>query len=233
MVSIKLSQLLSFKQVSALQTHKRKTAPHRRFTSKKAKQVFSLSRWLHIYISCALFTLLLFFCITGVTLNHLDWASHNAAKQQSYSLPSELVTLTENDEYPIKKIQHFVEAKLGLKNPRSIDLALDLGEITYDFSLPSGYAFVTVFLDDQFMEVESVHGGLLAILNDLHKGRHSGEAWSWVIDISAILMGLFTLTGIIILLQNAKHRRQALWVLMMGSLTPVAIYFIAVPHLSI
>lgn len=232
MESIKLPHLLNFKQVSAAKHKPFKSKANRRFTSKKAKQMFSLSRWLHIYISCALFTLLLFFCITGITLNHLDWATHNDADIKSYPLPEDLVVLSADDDYPIKKIQHFLEAKLGLKKPKSIDFALDIGEITYDYPLPSGYAFVTVFLEDKSMEVESVHGGLLAILNDLHKGRHSGIVWSWVIDITAVLIGLFTFTGIIILLQNAKHRRQALWVLMMGSFTPVVIYFIAVPHLS-
>lgn len=37
--------------------------------------------------------------------------------------------------------------------------------------------------------------GLVAILNDLHKGRDSGKPWAVVIDISAILLTLVSLTG--------------------------------------
>ena len=199
--------------------------------SKKAKRLFSLSRWLHIYISSALFSLLLFFCITGVTLNHPSWASREPANTIVLELPIELTNLQTNEEYPLKKIQSFVEKNTGLTAPRSVDLAMDMGEITYDYPLPSGYAFVTVLLEEQIAEIEHVQGDWLALLNDLHKGRHSGEVWAWLIDISAILMALFTLTGIIILLQNAKHRRQAFYLLAIGSVTPVLIYLFAVPRL--
>lgn len=224
--------LLRFKRVTAVNVKAAKNRKiTRRFTSTKAKRMFSFFRWLHIYISCALFSLLLFFCITGVTLNHLDWVSDEPAQITSFTLPSALTQLSENAEYPMKKIQTYVEKKIGLSNPRSIDYSLDLGEITYDFLLPSGYVFVTIILEEQLMEVESVHGGLLALLNDLHKGRNSGEVWSWVIDISAILMGMFTITGLLILLQNSKYRRRAFFILLLGSFTPIVLYFLAVPRI--
>jgi len=197
----------------------------------KAKRLFSLCRWLHIYISSALFSLLLFFCVTGITLNHPDWASSRSTDSKSITLPSTLSQTINSEEYPLKKIQAFVEEQTGLAEPRSIDLALDIGEITYDYPLPSGYVFVTVLLEEQLIEIEYSQGGWLALFNDLHKGRHSGSVWSWLIDLSAALMLLFTLTGIIILLQNAKHRRQALYILLIGSMTPVLLYLFAVPRL--
>lgn len=30
-----------------------------------------------------------------------------------------------------------------------------------------------------------------AVLNDLHKGRNTGEIWKWFIDITALLMVVF------------------------------------------
>ena len=197
--------------------------------STQAKQVFSLSRWLHIYISCALFTLLLFFCITGITLNHANWAGKASTHVESFTLPGHM-TKQINGEYPLVKIQRFLESKTGLSSPRSIDIALDISEITYDYPLPAGYAFITVFLAENQVEIEQSTGSLLALLNDLHKGRYSGALWSWVIDLSAVLMALFTLTGIIILFQNAKHRRKASLVLLLGALTPILIYLFAVPR---
>jgi len=202
-----------------------------KFRTPKAKRLFSLSRWLHIYISSALFSLLLFFCVTGITLNHPDWASGSTTNDHSIALPTVLSQTSANEEIPLKKIQRFVEEQTGLTQPRSVDLALDIGEITYDYPLPSGYAFVTVILEEQLVDIEYSQGGWLALFNDLHKGRHSGAVWSWLIDLSAALMVLFTLTGIIILLQNAKHRRQALYILFIGCLTPVLLYLFAVPRL--
>lgn len=198
--------------------------------STKAKRMFSFCRWLHIYISCALFCLLLFFCITGVTLNHPGWTAATQTEIQSITLPKS-ISLDEKGEYQIKSIQHFIEKKTGLSSPKNVDIAFDIGEITFDYPLPSGYAFVTVILADDIVEVEQASNGFIGLLNDLHKGRHCGNFWSVLIDVSAILMAFFTLTGVIILLQNAKHRKQAFMVVLLGSITPIAIYLLAVPRL--
>ena len=102
-----------------------------------------------------------------------------------------------------------------------------------DYPLPAGYAFVTVILEEQLVEVAYKKGSFIGLLNDLHKGRYSGKLWQWLIDISAGFMLLFSITGLVILLQNAKHRRLASWLVIMGTFTPVFLYFIAVPRITI
>lgn len=223
--SLKSSALLD-NQAKAPQQHSR----NHWLRSTKAKRLFSFCRWLHIYISCALFCLLLFFCITGVTLNHPNWTADTHTEIHSIALPKS-IALDDNGEYQIKSIQRFIENKTGLSSPRSVDIAIDMGEITYDYPLPSGYAFVTVILAENIIEIEQASNGFIGLLNDLHKGRHSGNFWSVVIDASAILMSFFTLTGLIILFQNAKHRKQAFIIVLLGSITPIAIYLLAVPRL--
>lgn len=200
----------------------------------QAKRLFSLCRWLHIYISTALFSLLLFFCVTGITLNHPQWGTSSLENTIELPLPNHInQTIAGNDELPIKAIQQFIEWHTGLTNPRNIDVMPDLGEITYDYPLPAGYAFVTVLIEEALVEIAYKEGTFIGLLNDLHKGRHSGEVWQWLIDISAALMLLFTFTGLFILLQNAKHRRKSLLVLLLGSLTPVLMYLIWVPRLAL
>jgi hypothetical protein len=196
----------------------------------KAKRMFSFCRWLHIYISCALFLLLLFFCITGVTLNHPEWTGSTQTEIQQIALPNAVI-FDDDGEYRIKSIQAYIEQSFNLSSPRSIDIAMDMGEMTFDYPLPAGYAFVTVIIEENIVELEYASNGFLGLLNDLHKGRHSGYVWSLVIDISAILVAFFSLTGVVILLQNAKHRKQAFLVILLGSITPVAIYLLAVPQL--
>lgn len=213
------------------QQHQLPLNKKRRFSSPKARRMFSFCRWLHIYVSCALFSLLLFFCITGITLNHPDWASTKPEQVRYLDLPSHLRLTEYTQEYPVKKIQSYIESKTGLSHPRSVDLALEFGEITYDYPLPAGYAYVTVLVEEQTIEIEHVEGDILALMNDLHKGRHSGQVWSWLIDLSALLMMFFTLTGLFILFQNTKHRRHALYIVCTGIVTPLAIYWLAVPRL--
>ena len=60
-----------------------------------------------------------------------------------------------------------------------------------------GYA-ADAFIDREtghYTVTQSYHG-LVAILNDLHKGRDTGPAWSILIDVSAILLTLISLTGL-------------------------------------
>lgn len=112
----------------------------------------------------------------------------------SFVLP-ESITTQAGCEYQLRKIQAFLENKTGLSSPRSIDVALVIGEVTYDYPLPAGYGFITVFLEDRQVEVEQSSGSFLALFNALHKGRYSGAAWSWLIDISAIINGVIYLNG--------------------------------------
>ena len=46
-------------------------------------------------------------------------------------------------------------------------------------------------------ELTETRMGFFAVLNDLHKGRDTGSAWARVIDLSAVLMTLVSLTGLL------------------------------------
>ena len=45
-------------------------------------------------------------------------------------------------------------------------------------------------------DVTETRMGVVAIINDLHKGRDTGPAWAQIIDLSAILMMLVSITGL-------------------------------------
>ena len=57
--------------------------------------------------------------------------------------------------------------------------------------------------------------GMVALINDLHKGRDTGIPWSVVIDLSAVLMAVSAITGLV-LLYSIKRKRVA------GTLTALA-----------
>nr|WP_283106231.1 PepSY-associated TM helix domain-containing protein [Shewanella saliphila] len=189
---------------------------------------------MHIYISAAVFSLLIFFCVSGITLNHPSWSDSNETQVVEVELPQELIEkVQQQQELPLNAIQHFVEQKTGLHSPRNIDVLVDTAEITYDYPMPAGYTFVTVYVDDNLIEIEFRKDGFVSLINDLHKGRHSGMFWSGLIDISAILMLLFSLTGLFILLQNVKHRSNALVIFGLGTVAPILFYLLVVPRLSL
>ena len=68
------------------------------------------------------------------------------------------------------------------------DFRVDDAECMVTFKGP-GYA-ADAFIDrdsGQYTLTQSFHG-FIAMLNDLHKGRDTGLAWSVLIDVSAIVL---------------------------------------------
>lgn len=196
-----------------------------------ARRWFNYCRWIHVYLSTALFSLLIFFCLTGIFLNHTDWfQTKTDPTRKTIPLPQKLATQLANPEKPpLEEMKAFIRQETGLFDARKIDMDLEFGEWTFDFPLPAGYAFITVKAEEATMEIESQEGTLIAIMNDLHKGRHTGKSWSWVIDISAVLLCLLSVTGLFILFQQAKWRLSGLALVILGTILPLLIYAVWVP----
>ena len=52
--------------------------------------------------------------------------------------------------------------------------------------------------------------GAVAVLNDLHRGRDAGKAWTWLIDISGGFLVIVAFSGLALLLFMKKTRQAAL-----------------------
>ncbi len=59
-------------------------------------------------------------------------------------------------------------------------------------------------------ELTETRMGFFAVLNDLHKGRDTGKARAWMIDLSAVLMTLVSLTGLLLIFFLQKKRFSGL-----------------------
>jgi len=191
----------------------------------------------HIYVSTALFSLLIFFCVTGLLLNHLPWISNDGKLTgvKEGSLPKIVTRVFNKDKLPTSAllvIQPYLSQRYKLDELASFDWDKDANELILDYPVPAGYALVIIDTHLLNYSIEYQQANMLSILNDLHKGRHSGAVWSWIIDITAVLVCIFSFTGLIILFQNKKKRRFGLWLTLLGSITPVIIYCLFVPRLS-
>lgn len=199
--------------------------------NRKSKRIFTIARWLHVYSSSAFFGLLIFFCLTGIILNHPEWEiGERQDGVETHELSGQLANrLRENPSANLEPLQAHLGKTLGIFNPKEINVDLEMNEITLDYPVPAGFGFVTVFIEHGYYELEFQQGSFLMLLNDLHKGRHSGDVWGTLIDVSAVVMIVFALTGSFVLLQNPKYRSKGGWFLLLGLLTPVGIYLIWVP----
>lgn len=196
-----------------------------------------MCRVIHIYVSTALFSLLIFFCVSGLLLNHLSWIS-DAGKISGVKaghLPTEVIGTDHKALSAVNTvalIAPYLSDTYQLNELSSFDWDKDVNELILDYPIPAGYALVVINTTTFDYYIEYQQANLLSVLNDLHKGRHSGKVWSWVIDISAVFICLFSFTGLFILFQNKKKRQFGLWLTLLGSVTPIIIYYFFIPRLS-
>jgi hypothetical protein len=106
------------------------------------------------------------------------------------------------------------------------DFRIDDSQIGVSFKGP-GYA-ADAFINRQTgaYELTKTSAGLVGIINDLHKGRDTGAGWSVFIDISAILLTLVSLTGLLLLLFLKRRRLSGLIVATCGLLIAWLVYII-------
>lgn len=91
---------------------------------------------------------------------------------------------------------------------------------------PGGDAWLRVGLDDGEVEYELTERGWISWLNDLHKGRHTGPAWSWFIDIFAAACLVFSITGLLILKFHAANRPLVWPMVGLGVIVPILLALI-------
>jgi hypothetical protein len=71
--------------------------------------------------------------------------------------------------------------------------------------------------------------GVVAVINDLHKGRDSGFAWSVVIDVTAILMVLVSVTGIVLIFYLKRRRFSGIVTAVVGTILVALVFVLWVP----
>ncbi|MCP5024906.1 MAG: peptidase [Actinomycetia bacterium] len=183
------------------------------------------ARWLHVYTSMIALLIVLFFGITGITLNHPDWTFGDAT-----SLTTTSGTLTADPTFDDGTIDWLtiseeIRANYDIKGSVS-NFGITGTEGTITFVNP-GYSADLFFdtTDDSF-DLTVEEQGFVAVMNDLHKGRDSGSAWSWVIDVSAGFLVAISLTGLVMQFFLRKRRRSALIAAFVGGLISIVLIWI-------
>lgn len=174
------------------------------------RSVLTVSRTVHVYLSLALLLMLVFFAITGITLNN--------PTRFTGAAEVETLTLEELPELPRNADNQIIDSpELANFVREQFDIRLDLATLSHedefliiDYQAP-GHATV-LEIDQELNEavVERTDFGLVAMLNDLHKGRHVDVLWSWLIDISGVLTVIFSIAGLVLLLPNQRRLKKVL-----------------------
>jgi len=187
------------------------------------------SRWLHIYLSMFSFIILLFFAVTGITLNHTEWF---ADQQKTITIKGELnqdwVSVEDTAKIAKLSIVEFLRNTHGIKGSVG-EFSIDESQCTISFNGPGYTADAFVNREDGSYEISETKTGIWGVMNDLHKGRDAGKTWAWLIDVSAVLMVLVSVTGLIMLFFLKKKRVSGVLTIILGGLISYLIYRIFVP----
>jgi len=159
---------------------------------------------------------LIVFAATGITLNNAAWIeARPATTRMNAVMPEPMLNLlaetagalsnTRNKGPLPARAEHWLDQQFHIQIAgRSAEFSAD--EVYVSLPEPGGDAWLAVDLISGDVEFERTVRGWIAYFNDLHKGRHTGTAWSWFIDVFAIACLIFAITGLFLLKLHAKNR---------------------------
>lgn len=209
-----------------------KLNPARNTPNKKILRKRSWSgwmRWLHVYLSMFSFGVLLFFAVTGITLNHTEWFSNSQhSSRKTGQLNPAWVKGADTTSISRLEIVEFLRQTENLHGYVS-DFLPDEYQVTLSFKGPGYMADVFINRENGQYEINLTESGWVGIANDLHKGRDSGKAWSRFIDISALLMIVVSLTGLLLIFFLKKKLPSGMILLGLGIILAILVYLAWVP----
>lgn len=166
---------------------------------------------------------MLLFTITGITLNHAS------------AIPAIPVVTTTDLRAPSPALAALQSAPKDLDGRHPLPAPLEAwlasqfhapagaigewspSEVYVSLPRPGGDAWVTIDRASGAVHYEHTSRGWISYFNDLHKGRHTGAAWSLYIDVLAVACLVFAFTGLV-LLQVHAAKRPSTWPLVAASL---------------
>ena len=177
---------------------------------KRAFWLKHLYRW-HWISSAACLVGMLLFAVTGITLNnaaHIE--SQPVVSTKTATVPNTLLnqikTAPTDDKAPLPEATaEWLSNTLEIVLP---DVPAEWSEEEVYLSLPrpGGDAWLTINRINGEVNYELTKRGWVSYLNDLHKGRNTGTAWSWFLDVFSVAALIFSITGLCMLTMHANNR---------------------------
>lgn len=193
------------------------------------RRVAKVTRWLHIYGSMVSLALVLFFAVTGITLNHQDWfAGREVITERHGTMNASWLRGAAPDAVDKLQVVEYLRSAAAVRGALA-DFRIDDRQVEVVFKGPGYAASAIVDRTTGRFDVSESRFGLAAIINDLHKGRDTGGVWSVAIDVSAALLIFLSLTGLILLYFVHKYRVAGIILAGAGALASYLVYAVWVP----
>lgn len=200
-------------------------AAAKRRAQKRAAFLRQVLRWHWISAAICLIGMMLF-AVTGITLNHAGAIGATPkVTERTADAPADLLPLLQAAEAEggptPEAVRAWLRKELKVAVPADAAPEWSPGELYLALPRPGGDAWLSLDTATGEAIYERTDRGAIAYLNDLHKGRNTGAAWMWFIDIFAVGCVVFCITGLL-LLQLHAHARKSTWPLVgLGLIIPL------------
>lgn len=148
-----------------------------------------------------------------------------SVKELDAKLNPAWVNQSDTAKIPKLTIVEYLRATHGVKGLLN-DFRIDDRECSISFQGPGYTSDIFISREDGAYHLTETNMGIVAVMNDLHKGRDTGKGWSWIIDFSAIFMTVISVTGLILLLFLKKRRSNGLIIAVIGIIAVGIIYWL-------
>lgn len=176
---------------------------------------------------------MLLFTVTGITLNHASSISATPVVTQTMTpvppvLQAQFAAIKADGKQPVPaELAAWLSHEFRISPPES-PAEWSEAEVYISLPRPGGDGWVSIDRVTGIAKYERTDRGWIAYVNDLHKGRHTGPAWAYFIDVIAVAFLIFTFTGFI-LLQTHAPKRPSTWPLVaFGLIVPIALMLLFV-----
>ena len=186
------------------------------------------SRSLHIWVSMFSCVVVLFFAGTGLTLNHPEWFADAERVTEADGQLNVAWARTGTADVAKLEIVEYLRSTHNLRGAVS-DFLIDETQCSVSLKGPGYTADVFIDRETGTYQLTETRLGMVAVMNDLHKGRDSGTAWKAVVDISAVLLAFISLTGLVLMYFVTKHRVTGFLLLGIGGLATYLVFLTWVP----
>ncbi len=179
------------------------------------------SRLIHAYTSMIALLLVLFFGITGITLNHPEWTFGDAPTTTTKT-GTMTFEVAPDGNVDYLRVSEFLRDRYAISADVSdYQTTGNQGSISYR---APGYAADASFdTSTGAYRVTIEQQGFVGVMNDLHKGRDATSSWKWAIDVSAAILVVIALSGLLLQLFLKRRRRSALIVAAVGTVLAIVL----------
>lgn len=204
-------------------------APVRSARAVLNRNLHTLTRWLHIYSSLLGLMTVLFFSVTGLTLNHPDWfdTGFEQTRDEAGTIQAELLSKADGQPDELRIVE-FIRTKYSVTAAMR-DFQADDYQINVAFAGAGYTCDVRIDRESREYQFSELRLGVIPIINDLHKGRDTGPVWKIVIDVSAIILVVISLTGLLLLCWLRRRWRNGLLTLAAGTIGLGLTVWLALP----